>query len=123
MLTQPESPSRLAILTLLPAALGQVRGHDVLGVVASVTGMPRHDLTGPRRKRALVRARQIAFHACRRYTHLSSTQIGLLFGGRDHATVLHGVGRVDANRAAYEPELSIVLNRVQALLDRKQVRV
>jgi len=38
--------------------------------------------------------RQVAMYLCRQLTDLSLPKIGLLFGSRDHTTVLHGVNTV-----------------------------
>ncbi len=38
--------------------------------------------------------RQVAMYLCRELTDLSLPKIGELFGGRDHTTVLHALGKV-----------------------------
>lgn len=48
------------------------------------------DLRGPSRRRAVVTARDVAMYLARLLTSNSLDQIGKYFGGRDHATVLHG---------------------------------
>lgn len=69
---------------------------DIIAAVAEMTGYSVHQLKGVRRNRELSRARQVAFWLLRRHRpHLSFSQIGSMFGGRDHSTVIHGVQLVD----------------------------
>jgi chromosomal replication initiator protein len=57
--------------------------------------LPPASLTGPSRAAAPLRARQLAIYLCREMTDLSLPQIGRQFGGRDHATVLNAIRRVE----------------------------
>ncbi|MBO5126789.1 MAG: chromosomal replication initiator protein DnaA, partial [Clostridia bacterium] len=41
------------------------------------------------RKRDVVQARQVAMYLAKNNTELSTAKIGVLIGGKDHATVLH----------------------------------
>ena len=50
-----------------------------------------------------LRARQVAIFLTRELTDLSLPQIGRLYGGRDHSTVLNSIRRVE-RRAASRPE-------------------
>lgn len=63
-------------------------------IVSDTSGLPRASIVSERRSLDLVKARQIIFWLARRYTPLSLPQIGRQIGGRHHATVLHGVRRV-----------------------------
>jgi len=56
-------------------------------------GVKLNELKSARRDRKIVAARHEAFWRCRNETSLSFPQIGKLFGGRDHSTVLHGIKR------------------------------
>ena len=47
------------------------------------------DMTGKRRSANIVFPRQVAMYLARRHTKASFQQIGEIFGGRDHGTVLH----------------------------------
>ena len=49
-----------------------------------------------RRAATPLRARQVAIYLTRELTDLSLPQIGRLFGGRDHSTVLNSIRRVEA---------------------------
>jgi chromosomal replication initiator protein len=67
--------------------------------VASSFGISRAELVGSTRAATPVRARQVAIFLTRELTDLSLPQIGRLYGGRDHSTVLNSVRRVEAGMA------------------------
>jgi chromosomal replication initiator protein len=66
----------------------------ILQAVSENFGFPVAELTGPKRQRPLVRARQIAMYLFRDLTDYSYPAIGREFGDRDHTTVIHAVDRV-----------------------------
>ena len=47
------------------------------------------------RHRSALHPRQLAMFLCRRLTNASLPEIGQAFGGRDHTTVMHAVGKVE----------------------------
>ena len=57
------------------------------------------DLKGKSREQSLVLARQIAMFILREDSQMNLTTIGLLFGGRDHTTVLHGIRKIQTDAA------------------------
>jgi len=57
------------------------------------------DLKGKSREQNLVIARQIAMFILREDSQMNLTTIGLLFGGRDHTTVLHGIRKIQTDAA------------------------
>jgi chromosomal replication initiator protein len=59
-----------------------------------VFGVKLVDLLSSRRMKNLVRPRQIAMFLCKTLTTKSLIEIGRLFGGKDHATVIHATKRV-----------------------------
>ncbi len=67
--------------------------------VASVFGISRAELVGTSRAATPLRARQIAILLTREATDLSLPQIGRLYGGRDHTTVLNSLRRAEATLA------------------------
>ena len=83
--------------------------HDVLRAVEVVTQIGMRDLTGPYRRGKIARARHIYCWVARRLSGKSFPMIGYYCGRRDHSTAMHSVGKVDAGRVAFEPELSRVL--------------
>lgn len=52
-------------------------------------------IKGPRRDSRLVKARQIAMYILKQDLSLSFAEIGNILGGRDHTTIMHGVGKIE----------------------------
>jgi chromosomal replication initiator protein len=63
--------------------------------VAEGFGISRAELVGSSRAATPLRARQVAIFLTRELTDLSLPQIGRLYGGRDHSTVLNSLRRVE----------------------------
>jgi chromosomal replication initiator protein len=57
--------------------------------VSEKYGVSISDLLGKRRTQNIAQTRQLAMYLCRRLTGCSYPEIGALFGGRDHSTVIH----------------------------------
>lgn len=64
--------------------------------VAESFGISRAELVGSSRAAKPLRARQVAIYLTRELTDLSLPEIGRLYGGRDHSTVLNSLRRVEA---------------------------
>jgi chromosomal replication initiator protein len=79
--------------------------------VAEGFGISRAELVGSSRAATPLRARQVAIFLTRELTDLSLPQIGRLYGGRDHSTVLNSLRRVETGVAG-DAELA---DRVQEL--------
>jgi chromosomal replication initiator protein len=73
--------------------------------VAEGFGVSRAELVGSSRAATPLRARQVAIFLTRDLTDLSLPQIGRLYGGRDHTTVLNSLRRVEAG-IAEDPDLA-----------------
>ena len=64
---------------------------------AECFGISRTELVGSSRAATPLRARQVAIFLTRDLTDLSLPQIGRLYGGRDHTTVLNSLRRIEAS--------------------------
>jgi len=64
--------------------------------VSRAFGISRAELIGSTRAATPLRARQVAIYLTRELTDLSLPQIGRLYGGRDHSTVLNSIRRIEA---------------------------
>jgi chromosomal replication initiator protein len=96
------------IAELIPHARRQPRPTEVEAIqeqVASAFGISRAELVGSSRAATPLRARQVAILLTRESTDLSLPQIGRLYGGRDHSTVLNSLRRVETSLAA-DPDLA-----------------
>jgi chromosomal replication initiator protein len=80
--------------------------------VASAFGISRAELVGSSRAAAPLRARQVAILLTRESTSLSLPQIGRLYGGRDHSTVLNALRRIETSIAA-DPDLADRIDRLR----------
>jgi chromosomal replication initiator protein len=70
--------------------------EEIQQQVAETFGISRAELIGSSRAATPLRARQVAIFLTRESTDLSLPQIGRLYGGRDHSTVLNSLRRVEA---------------------------
>jgi chromosomal replication initiator protein len=68
--------------------------EQVMKIVAERFQLTPDDLTGRKRDRATALARQVAMYLLKEATNCSLAQIGLEFGNRDHATVIHACRKI-----------------------------
>ncbi|MFO7261401.1 MAG: chromosomal replication initiator protein DnaA [bacterium] len=70
--------------------------------VAQAWGVPVEALSSKRRTKDLTVPRQVAMYLMRQLLGLSLVEIGRLFGGRDHSTVIHSIEKVEQELASDE---------------------
>ncbi|MBN8527218.1 MAG: AAA family ATPase [Planctomycetes bacterium] len=88
------------------AAGAEIASFDrILQAVASRYGVRPGDITGAGRARQIARARQAALLLGRRLTGHSLVALGGMVGGRDHSTVLYGIGQAE-QRLAEDPDFA-----------------
>ncbi len=68
--------------------------------VAEAWGVSAEALQSKKRTKDLTVPRQVAMYLIKEFFDLSLVEIGKLFGGRDHSTVIHSLGRVEEEMAA-----------------------
>ena len=68
--------------------------EDVIRGVCDFYNIKTTQLKGPRRDAALVRARQVCMYLLYEDIGTTYVEIGNILGGRDHSTVMHGVGKI-----------------------------
>ena len=90
----------------------QITPQLIIESTSSAFGFSIDELTGPKRQRPLVRARQIGMYAFRELTEYSYPAIGREFGGRDHTTVIHAFEKISAlmksDRRTYEQVIDLI---------------
>lgn len=67
----------------------------VLAAICSYYNLKVSDLKGEGRKREIVRPRQLLMWFLRKEADLTLQEVGGFLGGRDHTTIMHGVGAVE----------------------------
>ena len=72
----------------------EVRPTDIISQVAQYFHMTFDELVGRQRTKNVALARQIAMYLAREMTSMSLVDIGEVFGGRDHTTVMHAYTRI-----------------------------
>jgi chromosomal replication initiator protein len=72
----------------------QMTPERILTMVAERHGIRTDALCGSRRTRSVALPRQIAMYLTRQLTDLSLSEIGRMFGGRDHTTVMYACTKV-----------------------------
>jgi chromosomal replication initiator protein len=101
----PLSPELIAELIPHGAPKEPTTVEEIQQRVAAAFGISRAELVGSTRAATPLRARQMAILLTREMTDLSLPQIGRLYGGRDHSTVLNSLRRAEASLAG-DPELA-----------------
>ena len=67
---------------------------DIQLEVSKYYNLQFHELCSKNRSRYISKPRQIAMFLSKQLTDSSYPEIGKLFGGKDHATVIHGVNKI-----------------------------
>lgn len=68
--------------------------EQIMKIVAQQYRVSLTELKGEKKSRELTMPRQLAMFLTRKYSSLSLPDIGTLFGGKNHTTVLHAVRRI-----------------------------
>jgi chromosomal replication initiator protein len=94
-----------ALKDLLSFNRGQISVEFIQKSVADFYKMKVADMYSKRRPANIALPRQIAMYLAKELTQKSLPEIGELFGGRDHTTVLHAVRKISELRQ-HRPELN-----------------
>ncbi|HOI67953.1 MAG TPA: chromosomal replication initiator protein DnaA, partial [Thiomonas arsenitoxydans] len=87
-----------ALKDLLSLQNRQVSVENIQKTVADFYKIKVADMYSKKRPASIARPRQIAMYLAKELTHKSLPEIGELFGGRDHTTVLHAVRKIGQER-------------------------
>lgn len=90
--------ARNALKDLLSIQNRQISVESIQKTVANFYNIKVGDMYSKKRPANIVRPRQIAMFIAKELTQKSLPEIGELFGGRDHTTVLHAVRKIAEER-------------------------
>ena len=97
LLAKPLSSELIAeVIPHAPRSAQATSVEEIQQQVAERFGISRAELIGSSRAATPLGARQVAIFLTRELTDLSLPQIGRLYGGRDHSTVLNSLRRIEA---------------------------
>ncbi len=91
--------ARDALRDMISIHHGQVSVEAIQKTVADYYKIKVADMYSKRRPANIVLPRQVAMYLAKEMTEKSYVEIGELFGGRDHTTVLHAVGKINEQRS------------------------
>jgi chromosomal replication initiator protein len=104
-----------ALKDLLSVQNRQISVENIQKTVADFFNIKVADMYSKKRPANIARPRQIAMYLAKELTQKSLPEIGELFGGRDHTTVLHAVRKIAGDRAK-NPELNHELHVLEQTL-------
>ncbi|MCX7218929.1 MAG: chromosomal replication initiator protein DnaA [Burkholderiales bacterium] len=104
-----------ALKDLLSVQNRQISVENIQKTVADFFHIKVADMYSKRRPANIARPRQIAMYLAKELTQKSLPEIGELFGGRDHTTVLHAVRKITADRGK-SPECNHELHVLEQTL-------
>ena len=90
-----ENTSRILDDLNLDTARHSIDPEQIIQAVSQKFRLSPGDLLGRSRTKKIAQARQVAMYLLIYELELSPTQVGRLLGGRDHATVIHGAGKIN----------------------------
>ncbi len=93
--------AREALRDLLSIQNRQIGVENIQKTVADFYKIKIADMYSKKRPASIARPRQIAMYLAKELTQKSLPEIGELFGGRDHTTVLHAVRKIGAERLLF----------------------
>ena len=90
--------------------------RKVIAITAAHFGFTTELLCGQRRKQPIVRARYIVVHMVSELTGMSTPELGLKLGGRDHTTIIHSLRRAAdlfVTNPLFRSDYEIIKGRVE----------
>jgi chromosomal replication initiator protein len=104
-----------ALKDLLSVSNGQITVENIQKTVADFYKIKVADMYSKRRPANIAMPRQVAMYLAKELTQKSLPEIGDLFGGRDHTTVLHAVRKISDARTK-QAELNHALHVLEQTL-------
>ena len=100
-----------AVLRTAPPTSTFIAPQDIISSVCRAYQITSEQLCSANRSREVVLPRQIAAYLLRQISRASLHQIGGFLGGKDHSTILYGLGKIEKQFATDE----ILKNQVESI--------
>ena len=85
--------------------------NDIQKEVADYYHVSVQDIIGPKRSRIIAHARQVAIYLSQKMLGLTQSDLGKLFGNRDHSTIMYSISTVETQRKEsweFKDELDLI---------------
>ena len=93
-----------------------ITAEMIMQSVSDYYNVTLSEMVGPTRKREITIPRQVAIYLTREMTGMSLPQIGTVFGGRDHTTILHSC-KVMENTVRDDPGMKSLVNSIKRQIE------
>ena len=93
-----------------------ITAEMIMQSVSDYYNVTLSEMVGPTRKREITIPRQVAIYLTREMTGMSLPQIGTVFGGRDHTTILHSC-KVMENTVRDDPGMRNLVNSIKRQIE------
>ncbi len=90
-----ESTSNILDGVISDTARHTIEPESIIEEVGDYYRVSTEALLGRGRTKRIAQARQVAMYLLSYELEMSPTQVGRILGGRDHATVIHGAGKIN----------------------------
>ncbi len=103
------------VLKDLLGSTHRITKQMILKNVIDEFGFSEAELKGKKRTQKLALARQTSMYLIRTMLNLSLAEIGTFFGGKDHSTVIHAIGKIENLRKSdveYYQQIQRITNRI-----------
>ena len=90
----------------------KVTAELIMQTVSDYYSVTLNEMVGPTRKREITIPRQVAIYLTREMTGMSFPQIGTVFGGRDHTTIMHSWKVMESNMKS-DPGMKSLVDKVK----------
>lgn len=90
--------------------------EDIQKKIAEYYGIQQKEMRSNKRSRNIAFPRQVAMYASKELTQMSLPEIGSLFGGKDHTTILYAVRKIDEMRQKdknFDDEVSRLISSIR----------
>ena len=89
---------------------------EIISITADYFRIPSELWLNCSRKREYIKCKHIAMYCFRQFTDLSFQDIGMICGGKDHATVMHAIKKINGFIDSYEAdrkEMELILKKMK----------
>jgi chromosomal replication initiator protein len=107
--------------TISSAKQSNISAEIIMRVVAEYFSLTPTDLRNKKKSKNIVHPRHLAMFIIRELTELSTTDIGQLFGGRDHTTVINAIDKTE-KRIITDPAEEKTIQTLKGLIKENHVK-